>query len=115
MRAVISNQLASSGSEWAETFSMFHSGTYTNQWMILDLKRFTPSKLPVYGFLTVLEEVPGRVHWQDMTDILARDNYWASYNNPFFKDSKSLDYMQFSNNSHCSTRAVRIQRCMQLK
>lgn len=90
VRAVVSNQLASTGREWAETFSQYHSGTYTNQWMILDLNRFTPSKLPVHGFLTILEEVPGRVHWEDMTDALARDNYWPSYNSPFFKDIQEL-------------------------
>jgi hypothetical protein len=29
------------------------------------------------GFLTVLEEIPGFVHWADMTAHLAREGYWA--------------------------------------
>jgi Phospholipase B len=30
MRARLSNQLASTGAEWAEVFSMYHSGTCTS-------------------------------------------------------------------------------------
>ena len=90
MRAVISNQLAKDGHNWAELFSEYQSGTYTNQWMVLDLTKFTPAKTPQRGFLTVLEEVPGRVHWEDMTDSLARNNYWPSYNNPYFVDIQQL-------------------------
>ena len=31
------------------------------------------------GFLTVLEEIPGFVHWADMTAHLAREGYWARW------------------------------------
>ena len=39
MRARLANQLAGRGVEWAEVFSMYHSGTYANQWMVMDLDR----------------------------------------------------------------------------
>ncbi|RYY88285.1 hypothetical protein EON63_02715 [archaeon] len=37
---------------------------------VLDLKKFTPGSLPQANFLTVLEEVPGFIHAQDMTEKL---------------------------------------------
>jgi hypothetical protein len=85
-RAVTSNQMASSGSDWAVQFARYHSGTYTNQWMAMDLKKFTPGLAPEAGFLTVFEEVPGLTHTKDMTDVLIKQGYWASYNVPYFPD-----------------------------
>lgn len=87
MRARIASQLASSGREWAEIFSRHHSGTYVNQWMVLDLALFTVGQPPPSGFLYILEEIPGLVHFEDMTSHLTRsDGYWASYNEPYFID-----------------------------
>jgi N-glycosylase/DNA lyase len=39
-RAIASNRLATSGNTWVETFSRYHSGTYSNQWMVIDLNRY---------------------------------------------------------------------------
>lgn len=85
-RAVTSNQMAASGADWPVQFSRYHSGTYTNQWMVLDLKLFTPGQMPEEGFFNVLEEVPGLIHTEDMTKKLVADSYWGSYNNPYFED-----------------------------
>eukprot|EP01034_Spumella_vulgaris_P031851 gene31851-39343_t len=85
-RAITANQIANSGAHWAETFARYHSGTYTNQWMALDLKLFTPGSPPKDGFFTVFEEVPGIVHIEDQTKALISEGYWGSYNTPFYKD-----------------------------
>jgi hypothetical protein len=85
-RAISSNQLAANGADWATHFSRYHSGTYTNQWMVLDLKLFTPGSNPQTGFLTVLEEVPGLIHVEDKTSVLVDQTYWASYNVPYYPD-----------------------------
>lgn len=76
-RTRMANQLAVNGPHWADVFAVRHSGTYTNQWMVLDLDRFTPGKKPQpnSGLLTVLEELPGYIHWEDLTHILAVRNY----------------------------------------
>ena len=37
---------------------------------VLDYDRFEAGKLPSEGFLTVLEEVPGLVHYEDLTQQL---------------------------------------------
>mmetsp|Transcript_4556 Transcript_4556/g.6234 ORF Transcript_4556/g.6234 Transcript_4556/m.6234 type:complete len:596 (+) Transcript_4556:792-2579(+) len=85
-RARVANQLAVDGQDWAKLFSQFHSGTYVNEWMVLDFDRFSPGRVPEDGFLTVLEEIPGLIHYEDMTAHLIEQEYWASYNNPFFDD-----------------------------
>ena len=85
-RAVASNQLSANGNDWASNFARYHSGTYTNQWMVLDLKLFTPGHVPGPGFFTVTEEVPGLITTADMTSTLVKDTYWGSYNNPYFED-----------------------------
>jgi hypothetical protein len=70
MRALVSNHLAVDGETWAELFTAYHSGTYANQWMVLNLDRFHPGEDPQTGFLIVAEEVPGYVHYEDMTPHL---------------------------------------------
>lgn len=91
-RAIIANRLADTGSSWAELFSLQRSGTYTNMWMVLDFARFTAGQAPSPegGLLTVLEEVPGYIHYKDLTAHLLELGYFASYNNPFFRDIQQL-------------------------
>ena len=69
-RARVANQLAVDGQDWAKLFSQFHSGTYVNQWMVLNYDRFSQGQVPEEGFLTVLEEIPGLIHYEDMTSHL---------------------------------------------
>lgn len=70
LRARLANQLAHSGTSWAQIFSLYHSGTYVNEWMALDFRKFTPGQDPEPQFLTVLEEVPGYIRYEDMTEVL---------------------------------------------
>jgi hypothetical protein len=46
---------------WVDLFSYLHSGTYNNEWQIVDLNQFTPNQKPSSGLLWVLEEVPGEI------------------------------------------------------
>ncbi|KAM7050690.1 putative phospholipase B-like 2 isoform 2-T2 [Molossus nigricans] len=85
VRNVVANRLASSGDTWAETFKRFNSGTYNNQWMIVDYKAFVPGgPSPGSRVLTVLEQIPGMVVVADKTSELYKKGYWASYNIPSF-------------------------------
>lgn len=91
VRAFVSNLLTDSGPAWAHTFSKYNSGTYNNQWMVVDTKvLLLPSgKLssPLKDHsLTVTELLPGHVHTEDMTWFLQARGYWISYNRPFFQD-----------------------------
>lgn len=40
MRSLIALRLANNGHSWCEYFSEYNSGTYNNQWMIVDLNKF---------------------------------------------------------------------------
>jgi hypothetical protein len=42
VRNVVANRLAANGAGWVDLMTRFESGTYPNQWMILDAERFSP-------------------------------------------------------------------------
>ncbi|VDL84219.1 unnamed protein product [Nippostrongylus brasiliensis] len=84
--------------QWAKIFSKFNSGTYNNQWSILDYKMFRKGREdhPSHGLLHVLEQLPyfpylaadirhvfrNHTAHADMTHVLLRNFYWPSYNTP---------------------------------
>ncbi|XP_034729030.1 putative phospholipase B-like 2 [Etheostoma cragini] len=87
LRNIVANRLASTGKEWAEIFRKYNSGTYNNQWMIVDYKHFTPGKTDIKDELFfVLEQIPGQVVYTDKTQELLEKGYWASYNIPYYPD-----------------------------
>ncbi|NXO99249.1 PLBLB protein, partial [Certhia brachydactyla] len=87
LRNIVANRLARSGPEWATVFQRFNSGTYNNQWMVVDYNAFTPGRAsPAPGVLTVLEQIPGLVVVADKTELLYKQGYWASYNVPYFEE-----------------------------
>jgi len=84
VRSYIANQLARTASEWVELFARYNSGTYNNQWTVVDYKLFKPGQpLPHTDLIWVLEQIPGRTESQDVTWFLRKYNYWPSYNIPF--------------------------------
>ncbi|NXT67128.1 PLBLB protein, partial [Chaetops frenatus] len=87
LRNIVANRLARSGPEWATVFRRYNSGTYNNQWMVVDYNAFTPGRASaVPGVLTVLEQIPGLVVVADQTELLYQQGYWASYNVPYFEE-----------------------------
>jgi len=86
-RVQISNRMAKSAKDWTEIFSQFNSGTYNNQYMILDTKLVEFGKYPQIPqeSLMIIEQMPGMVEVNDVTDHL-KFGYWPSYNVPFGKN-----------------------------
>ena len=77
--------MAHNGEEWSDYVAMYNSGTYNNQYVVLDITLFTPgSKELAPGTMWVVEQIPGLVERQDLTDVLADQGYFASYNVPYF-------------------------------
>ena len=88
---MIANRLAKNGKMWSKIFAKRNSGTYNNQWMVLDYKRFKAGKdLPRQGLFWVLEQLPGHIHMEDKTDVIRAQSYWPSYNTPYFHDIFNL-------------------------
>jgi hypothetical protein len=84
-RSIIANRLSDSSKEWTDIFAKYNSGTYNNQWQILDLKLIDIDERILHdNALWILEQVPGYTEAADVTQIL-RYGYWPSYNSAYFK------------------------------
>ncbi|XP_015275209.1 PREDICTED: phospholipase-B 81-like [Gekko japonicus] len=81
-RVRLANMMADSGKTWAQMFAKQNSGTYNNQYMVLDTNKITLQKCIDNGALYVIEQIPKHVEYSDQTNIL-RKGYWPSYNIPF--------------------------------
>jgi len=84
IRIVVANRMATSGAEWVDVFGLYNSGTYNNQWMIVDYKLFTPGQPLQPGTFWVAEQIPGYLVSGDQTSVLQNAGYWASYNIPYY-------------------------------
>lgn len=88
IRVMIANWEATSGQQWTELFVYQNSGSYNNQWMVVDMKLFTPPMTASQlkdNTLWISETLPGYAERADVTDVVRRQGYWASYNIPYFK------------------------------
>jgi len=89
-RAMIANYLTNDSKSWTETFIINNSGTYNNQFMVLDLKLVDTEKQKVHdNALWIVEQIPGQTQSGDVTQML-RYGYWPSFNTPFFDNIKKL-------------------------
>ncbi|XP_041362264.1 phospholipase B-like 1 isoform X2 [Gigantopelta aegis] len=88
-RVRVANMMSNSGSQWADALATHHSGTYPNQYMVVDLKLFKPNVELEDNLLWVVEEIPDLVMAADQTQIL-RNGYWSSYNVPFYEKIYNL-------------------------
>jgi hypothetical protein len=52
--------------------------------MVLDTKQFTPHQPLRAGTLTICSQAPGQLFVKDVTDVVTRMGYWASFNIPYF-------------------------------
>jgi len=84
-RMRVANALASSGEAWFEAFRTQNSGTYNNQYMVMNLARFEPGAALLDGLLWVVEQIPGLVVGEDKTATLEM-GYWPSFNVPYFRE-----------------------------
>jgi len=94
IRSMVANQLAVDAPGWADSFGLEASGTYNNQWMVLDVAKARTrterglSLLP--NTFIVLEEVPGLVHFEDQTALLNEVKYWPSFNVIYYPETRKI-------------------------
>ncbi|KAK3787397.1 hypothetical protein RRG08_032354 [Elysia crispata] len=84
-RVRIANMMAHGGQQWSQILDKYNSGTYNNQYMVIDLKQIELGSVVKNNALWVAEQIPGLVVADDLTDIL-RAGYFPSYNIPFFEE-----------------------------
>lgn len=76
--------MAKTGVQWVSLFSEMNSGTNNAQYMVLDYSIFTPGNPLKSGTFHVVEQIPGLIVKEDMTQHLQNVGFWASYNRPYF-------------------------------
>jgi len=85
-RVRVANQMAKNGKEWADYSMRQNSGTYNNQYMVIDTNLFEYGKPLQDNILWVIEQMPGNTASGDQTDYLRMGGFWPSYNVPFYKN-----------------------------
>ena len=118
VRAMVANRLASSAEEWTNIFKKENSGTYNNQYMILDMNKINlkEKKIPEKS-LMIIEQIPGEVEINDMTAQLKEIYYWPSYNVPYSKNfyekcgykylvDNSSEYIPMIDYNNCSRAKI---------
>jgi len=93
IRSIVASVMAKTGSDWLSVFSKENSGTYNNQWILVNYGAFDDWKtearvhdadISPKDILWIIEQAPGLVVGQDMTDHLFETGFWASYNRPYY-------------------------------
>lgn len=65
----------------------FNSGTYNNQWIVVDLKQIESMTVYKNNFVWVSEQMPGYIVSEDVAhDMTYGGYYFPSYNTPFFDE-----------------------------
>eukprot|EP01012_Entosiphon_sulcatum_P050606 TRINITY_DN69491_c0_g1_i1.p1 TRINITY_DN69491_c0_g1~~TRINITY_DN69491_c0_g1_i1.p1 ORF type:complete len:546 (+),score=119.16 TRINITY_DN69491_c0_g1_i1:26-1663(+) len=82
-RVRLASAMARTAPEWYDVYRQHYSGTYTNQYMVVDFNLFQPYQPLQDNTLWVVEEIPGMIPGSDQTATLRR-GYWPSYNVPFY-------------------------------
>jgi len=87
VRVIVSNRLATSGKEWTNVMQRYNSGTYNNQWIVVDYKEYTSGKKTLNpNTVWIGSQLPGYFESGDVTYVINEQGYWPSYNIPFFKN-----------------------------
>lgn len=93
IRSYYATFVSDNGREWTEEFIKENSGTYNNEYIVLDSKRFEKGQPPKSDFLWMIEQLPGHYKSQDITEVLKTQTYFGSINTPWFEELFNLaDY-----------------------
>ena len=75
---------------WCELYAKYNNGNYANEWMVIDFDAFVPGYgLKKDGFW-MIEQLPGYVHMEDMTEYFNNKGFFPSYNIAYFPDIYDL-------------------------
>eukprot|EP00455_Lapot_gusevi_P032362 TRINITY_DN3529_c0_g1_i3.p1 TRINITY_DN3529_c0_g1~~TRINITY_DN3529_c0_g1_i3.p1 ORF type:complete len:535 (-),score=171.08 TRINITY_DN3529_c0_g1_i3:144-1748(-) len=83
MRNIVANRLAVTAPQWTQIFAQHNSGTYNNEWLVVDYKLFTAGQPLQPNTVWLLDQIPGYIDSQDITALLNQMSYFPSYNVPY--------------------------------
>jgi len=84
-RAIVANRLSSNAPDWVSVFSKYNSGTYNNQWIVVDHNLFTPGMTQLKpNTVWIAEQIPDYIESGDVTDVVNSQGYWGSFYVPYF-------------------------------
>jgi hypothetical protein len=91
-RVRLANAMATTAPEWAAIFAQDNSGTYNNQYIVIDLNKYNQAtgttsegaKVLLNDTVWLIEQMPGLVAAADQTNLLQTQGYIPSYNLPFY-------------------------------
>lgn len=86
IRSYLATLSTASGQDWVEYFIKNNSGTYNNEYIVLDSKKFEYQVKPTKDLVWIIEQMPGYYHASDITTDFVKKGYWPSVNTPFFID-----------------------------
>lgn len=88
IRSQVASRSATSGDVWHQIISQYNSGTYNNQWIVVDLKKSRDITTGYKNNLVwVSEQMPGYIVADDVAyDMACGNHYFPSYNTPFFDE-----------------------------
>jgi hypothetical protein len=84
IHVMVCNRLARNSGQWGTYFGERNNGQENAQWMIMNYNAFSPGSPTGDGTFLVIETIPGLTMKADMSEHLRDNNYWASYNRPYF-------------------------------
>ena len=90
LRAVHAMWTTDNGKDWTETFIKHNSGTYNNQYLVVDSKKLEVGKEPKQDLLWIIEQYPGVYMSKDITDVLVQKGFFPSFNTPWFEELYNL-------------------------
>jgi hypothetical protein len=85
MRAIVATFTTTSGRDWTQKFIRYNSGTYNNEYVVLDTKKWEAGKPLAPDLVWMLEQMPGTIVRADVTEVLANKTYLESINAPQFE------------------------------
>nr|BAN41243.1 hypothetical protein, conserved [Entamoeba invadens] len=88
LRIVVAVRHSDNGDDFFESFKKENSGTYNNQWIVVDydLLNSVEDGIPEKTF-TVSEQLPGYMYFQDFSKSLEETGYFGSYNLPAIQET----------------------------
>jgi hypothetical protein len=86
MRAILATFTTTTGREWTDKFIQYNSGTYNNEYIVVDTKVWHPGQPLNDDLVWIVEQLPGNNHTQSATAELANKTYLEGINTPRYQD-----------------------------